>query len=537
MRLTWFMEARCLRFDVLRCGPIALALCLWASGMAPVSGQTPPNIVVEPVDQSVCIGSNAIFYVEVTGTPPINFHWFSNGIPVTDGVVSSQTNSSLTITNVQPANDGDMFFVAVTSTNGFDQSTNAFLLVPDPAICEQPTNTVVPPGGNITFSVVASGSPPLYYQWFKTSALTNDTRISGADTPMLTISNALLGDTGFYYVEVTNHLGSVTSILARCDVATPPAIVVQPVSQVARFATLVQYFVGVTGTLPRSYQWYRNDVPIPGAVSQVLILTNVQRPEVGLYHAVVTNVAGMATSKRAHLQVRLTLEGDTPIPREEATDVLTSLTNAAPSSSPPPTVMYHGVPLLFTTYGASADSWESAHCGVPASHSMWVVYYSPRQELTKVSTEGSTFDTVAAVYTWSGNTNDLPMPVDCNNDGGYDVVTSRFYFPAQARTDYYIAVDGVGGAAGTVRLEVGETIRKATFNRTNGTYRFEMAGPYWADNYLQSFTNLAAPRPGWPVELTVPATNRDWVVGYTNFNALADGQRFYSVGINTNSTP
>jgi hypothetical protein len=169
---------------------------------------------------------------------------------------------------------------------------------------------------------------------------------------------------------------------------------------------------------------------------------------------------------------------------------------------------------------------------------MWVLYYSPRTEPTKVSTEGSDFNTVVAVYSWNGNTGDNPVqiPGACDVGGGFDGRTSLLTFPAQARTDYYIAVDGVGGATGLARLQVGEIILKAQFNQANGSFWFEMAGPYGYAVTVQSATNLASPTP-WQTLLTIPATNQDYVFGYTNPAASADSQRFYRTGVSTNSSP
>jgi hypothetical protein len=265
-----------------------------------------------------------------------------------------------------------------------------------------------------------------------------------------------------------------------------------------------------------------------------LTRTNVQRPEVGLYHVVISNFAGIATSRRVHLQVELTTEG-IPLAREEATDDLFDLTNALRvfSIDPPPTVMFRGAPLLFTTYKATTAPWETNHCGVIASHSMWILYHSFRAQSTRVSTEGSSFDTVVAVYHW--NTNSEPVLVDCNNDGGYDGHTSLFYFDALAGKDYYIAVDGVAGATGIVRLEIGEFIRKARFNAANGSFRFEFAGPFWYTNILQSTNQYTQTRQLWPILLTVPATTQDWVLWYTNPTALSDARRFYTLGVRTNA--
>jgi hypothetical protein len=235
------------------------------------------------------------------------------------------------------------------------------------------------------------------------------------------------------------------------------------------------------------------------------------------------------------MQIGVTYE-DSVLPRQEATDYIVSLTNAARIFSPPPTVVYHGVPLLFSTYDATAEAWEASRCGVPPSHSMWVLYYSPRAEQTRVSTEGSSFPTVVAVYTWDGNTAHYPVQIACDVHSGYGG-GSLLTFAAEARTDYYVAVDGVGGATGLARLQVGDNIHNIHYDTTKGTFRFELAGPYWFSLGLLTTTNLLQSQSQWPVLLTYPATNQDYVLRYTNSSASTDLQRYYNTSVNTNSAP
>jgi hypothetical protein len=246
---------------------------------------------------------------------------------------------------------------------------------------------------------------------------------------------------------------------------------------------------------------------------------------------VVANDAGTAVSEPAHLQVRLSLEGTAVVYFEEATDELPSLTNAVPSLfSPPATTLFHGVPLLFTTSGATAQAWETNRCGVAPVHSMWLRYHARDTNTTLVTTEGSGFNTVLGVYSWTLNTNDDPVLLICDDNSGYDGYTSRLVFSPTAYTDYFIAVDGVNGATGTVRLRVGEPIRNMVY--TNGTFRFEFTGDPSKSHTLRTVGVLSQP-PAWSNLISVAATVTNWVRGYTNPTAAADLARFYTV--NTNS--
>jgi len=87
-----------------------------------------------------------------------------------------------------------------------------------PAITTQPASTTVTVGQTATFSVVASGTAPLSYQWRK-----NGTTVSGATSASYTAPAASTSDSGAAFsVVVTNSAGSVTSGDATLKVDSAP---------------------------------------------------------------------------------------------------------------------------------------------------------------------------------------------------------------------------------------------------------------------------------------------------------------------------
>lgn len=87
-----------------------------------------------------------------------------------------------------------------------------------PAITTQPSAQTVTAGGNVSFSVVATGTAPLTYQW-----KLNGAAIAGATSSSYAISNAQSSQAGDYTVTVSNSAGSVTSNTAKLTVnAAPP---------------------------------------------------------------------------------------------------------------------------------------------------------------------------------------------------------------------------------------------------------------------------------------------------------------------------
>src|SRR5581483_4456234 len=88
-----------------------------------------------------------------------------------------------------------------------------------PSITAQPANQSVSVGQSATFSVTATGSAPLNYQWQK-----NGSNIDGATSATYTTPPATPADNGSHFqVVVTNSAGSVTSSAATLNVGTTAA--------------------------------------------------------------------------------------------------------------------------------------------------------------------------------------------------------------------------------------------------------------------------------------------------------------------------
>jgi hypothetical protein len=98
----------------------------------------------------------------------------------------------------------------------FEQSLGTSQAVA-PTITTQPANQSVTAGQNATFTVAATGTAPLAYQWRK-----NDMAISGATSASYTTPATASSDNGAQFtVVVGNAAGSVTSNAATLTVAPP----------------------------------------------------------------------------------------------------------------------------------------------------------------------------------------------------------------------------------------------------------------------------------------------------------------------------
>jgi hypothetical protein len=111
-----------------------------------------------------------------------------------------------------------------------------------------------------------------------------------------------------------------------------------------------------------------------------------------------------------------------------------------------------------TNLGATAEAGEPAHAGNPAHASLWYAFTAGSNGTVTLDTcSSSTFDTVLAVYSYSGSGGFAGLtPVASNDDtsicgSGHD---SYVTFSAVKDTQYRIAVDGKGTQTGFSRLNI-----------------------------------------------------------------------------------
>lgn len=168
----------------------------------------PPVITRGLQSLTVGAGTTVPFAVTATGLQPLSYQWRFNGTNLLNGgQFIGVTTSNLTVLNVQTNNTGD-FTVVVTNAHGAVTSSppGHLTVTPGPAITNAPVSQVVKLGDTVNFTVGASGSVPLTYQW-----RLNSQPITGATNTTLVLTNVSAGNAGFYDVVITGPSGTTTS--------------------------------------------------------------------------------------------------------------------------------------------------------------------------------------------------------------------------------------------------------------------------------------------------------------------------------------
>ena len=282
----------------------SLAGCVGAvSHNNPGGGTTDvPQILTQPLSQAVTAGQAATFAVAAGGTSPLSYQWQKNGKNIAGALAASYTTPA-----TASADNGSTFAVIVSNSVGSATSSGATLTVNAaevaPTITTQPVGMTVTAGQTATFTVVASGTAPLSYQWQK-----NGANISGAMGASYTTPATTTADNGSTFgVVVSNTKGSATSSVATLTVnaaAVTPSITSQPVSQTVTAGQTATFTVTASGTAPLSYQWQKNGVNISGATSASYTTPATTTADSGsTFDVVVTNSAGTVDSSTAALTV------------------------------------------------------------------------------------------------------------------------------------------------------------------------------------------------------------------------------------------
>jgi hypothetical protein len=275
-------------------------------------------------------------------------------------------------------------------------------------ISTQPAGQSVAVGQTATFTVTASGSAPLSYQWQR-----NGATISGATGNSYTTPPATAADDGAEFdVVVSNSMGSVTSAVATLSVTAAtakPAITAQPANQTVNAGQQATFAVVATGTPAPSYQWRKNSKNIDGATSANYKTPGASSSDNGAkFDVVVSNSAGSVTSSAATLTVDATTAVKPTIVTQPSNQTVTV-----------------GQTATFTVVaaGTPAPTYQWQKDGANISGATSATYVTPA---TGSNDSGTNFDVVVSNSAGNVTSNSATLTVNAAPSSTVDVTTYHY---------------------------------------------------------------------------------------------------------------
>ena len=341
-----------------------------SSGTFAVTVGAPVSIATQPAGVSVTAGSSAILSVVAAGAAPFSYQWRKGGV-----AISGATSAAYTLANAQTVNAGS--YTVLVSNPGSSVTSDAALLTVNSSVLltQQPVSAVLNPGASTTFSVTATGTAPLSYQWRK-----NGVAIAGATSSSYTLVGAAAGDAGGYDVVVTNPAGSTSSNLVSLGLNTPVVITTQPAGCALNPGGSMTLSVVATGTGPLTYQWRKNGANIAGATNATYALTNAKSASAGVYDVVVGNMVGSVTSLGATVSVNTAVSITTqPVSAAVVLGLPASFSVAATGTAP---ITYQWRRAGVAISGGTAASYTIASVQVGDAGAYDVVVTNPVGSVT-----------------------------------------------------------------------------------------------------------------------------------------------------------
>jgi hypothetical protein len=340
----------------------------------------------------------------------------------------------------------------------YQVGTNSFRAPPTPATVRQDPASVTSYAGHVVqFTVLADGTAPLAYQWYKGSS-----KVANATATALSFACAVADDATSYTVVVTNNYGSTTSAVATLTVTTGLAIDVPPtaITRNEGSNSTAAFIVVAEGALPLSYQWFKTvgsvSSLIPGATQQTLWLTGLK-------------LADDQSAYYAHV-----INPFTTLDSDPATLTVQARATAVPVTGYAKAVMADG-PVAYWRLNETTG----APTAVDAAGSFDATYTPGAGTFTFGISNGIPHDTNSAVAIAGGATLSTPYALELNSWGPFSA--EGWFRPASLAADgndYRTALSSMFNLGG-----VGPT-GWLLYQQGNNTWAWVVFGGNWANAFI-----------------------------------------------------
>jgi len=301
------------------------------------------------------------------------------------GTTTSYTTPPIAVTR--------QYWVRVTLDCGTTADSSTITVTPaactPPEITTEPTSRRINPNTTTTLNVTATGSGPLFHQWYRANTVGDTTNLVGGNSSSFT-TPSLQNDTS-YWVRVSNNCGQDDSALATVTVSStcvaPSVTTLTPSSTIntGQGATLA---VTAAGDAPFTYQWYTGDSPdqtnpVAGATNPTFAAGPFNTAGIFKYWVRIANSCGHVNSVTVTITVTPTC---IPPTIANASSNVTALLGEGATISVLPA---GGTPFTFQWYegaagdparpiaGATSASYAAGPLNTAGTFPFWVLVQNP----------------------------------------------------------------------------------------------------------------------------------------------------------------
>jgi len=228
----------------------------------------------------VCSGASIILSVNDIYD---SYIWKVNGI-----IIGGADSDSIVVSSA-----GNYTVEAFISNCSKSSVIKTISLINTPVITSQPIGLQKCPGQSANFTVLASGTG-ISYQWYM-----NDVIIDGATSNLLSKTNILALDSGYYFCRISNICDTIYSDTVNLSINVV-TILSQPQSVVACQGDTINFALDAIGD-DITYKWIKNNDYMTGQTQNAITLYNISSSDIADYKCQITSSCGSVFSSLATL--------------------------------------------------------------------------------------------------------------------------------------------------------------------------------------------------------------------------------------------
>jgi hypothetical protein len=269
----------------MRSGLILFCQLLALTGVLLGQDPAPPLVKEQPVGVSAYVGDIVTLQATVEGSPPLQFQWYRDGVPVPGATSPTYLLASATLA------DTALYQLVISNAVGTTYATGVVIIVNKrPQVLSfSPATTTAIAGTSIALSATSSAGLPVSLTLVSGAGSLNGTTLTGLGGSVVVRATQPGNDSVAPAELVERTFSFVSGSLSPFITSAPP-------DQAVVGGTAVTFRAAAIGTPAPAYQWKKDGNALAGATNPALVLAAATVADAGRYTVTATNASGSASA-------------------------------------------------------------------------------------------------------------------------------------------------------------------------------------------------------------------------------------------------